>query len=70
MSLNGFTDTNLAQLVRFLEETIEKRRNDLEKAVSGANLNKAFAVQGSLDELRHIVAMAKSELRSRTKEQL
>ena len=70
MSLSGFTDTNLAQLVRFLEETIEKRRNDLEKAVSGVDLNKALTVQGSLDELRHIVAMAKSELRSRTKEKL
>jgi hypothetical protein len=68
--LSQFTDTNLAQLVRFLEENIEKRRNDLEKAVKGFDINRAILVQGSLDELRHIVAMAKSELRSRSKEAL
>jgi len=68
--LSQFTDTNLAQLVRFLEENIEKRRNDLEKAVKGFDINRALLVQGSLDELRHIVAMAKSELRSRSKEAL
>lgn len=68
MSLSGFTDTNLAQLIRFMEETIEKRRNDLEQAVSQADLNKALRVQGSIEELRHVVAMAKSELRSRVKE--
>jgi hypothetical protein len=68
--LSQFTDTNLAQLIRFLEENIEKRRNDLEKAVKGFDINRALSVQGSLDELRHIVAMAKSELRSRSKEAL
>jgi len=68
VSLESFTDTNLAHLVRYCEENIERRRNQLEEAVIKQDVNRTYVIAGAIEELRHMAATAKSELRSRSKE--
>jgi hypothetical protein len=67
--LEEFSDTALAQLVRFADREIEKRRNQLEDVVASQNINKSYFLVGSIQELRHLTALANSILRSRAKGQ-
>lgn len=68
MTLDALTDTALNQLIRYCGEKVEQRRDKLEQAVSKQDMNQAYLTQGGIEELRHLAATAKSELRSREKE--
>lgn len=68
MTLDTLTDTALNQLIRYCGEKVEQRRDKLEQAVSKQDMSQAYIIQGGIEELRHLAAAAKSELRSREKE--
>lgn len=70
MRLDALTDTALSQLVRYCDEKIEQRRDKLEQSISKQDVNQAYLIQGGIEELRHLAAAAKSELRSREKERI
>lgn len=65
MTLDGFTDTNLTQLIRYVEDKITRRLVQMETAVSKGEFQKATQVTGNLEELRHIIATAEGVLRAR-----
>lgn len=67
--LDSFTDSALAQLIKYCDVEIEKHRHKLEEAVGIANMNKSLIVLGGIQELRHILAMASGILRERAKGQ-
>jgi len=69
MRLDVFTDTALSQLARYAEEKLEERRDKLEQAVTKQDIYQAYVVQGGILELRHLCAVAKSELRAREKKE-
>lgn len=68
MTLDTLSDTALNQLIRYCGEKVEQRRDKLEQAVSKQDVSQAYLIQGGIEELRHLAAAAKSELRSREKE--
>lgn len=67
MTLDGFTDTNLKQLIRYAEEKIERRLEQMETAVGKADFQNATQIVGCVDELRHIIFVAENTLRDRAK---
>ena len=66
--LNGVTESGLLAFKRYALDSIELRRGQLEDVVGKGDMHRAVVIQGSLEELRHLVATIESELRARAKE--
>lgn len=69
MILEEMTDSSLAVLSRYALHQVEAGRDRLEKAVGKGDLPLAYQTQGAIEEMRHIVAIAKSILHGRAKGQ-
>jgi hypothetical protein len=67
MSLEQLNDSALAALMRHCQGEIPRRQEKLEHALGKQNVNEAYIVTGCLQELRHLVAAANSQLRARAK---
>jgi hypothetical protein len=67
VSLEPLSDSALAALVRHCQENIPRRQEKLEQALTKQDVNEAYIVTGSLQELRHLIAAANSQLRARAK---
>ena len=67
MSLEPLSDSALAALVTHCQENIPRRQEKIEQALGKKDVNEAYILTGCIQELRHLIAAANSQLRARTK---
>jgi hypothetical protein len=53
--------------MRHCQEAIPRRQQKLEESLAKHDVNEAYIVTGCLQELRHLIAAANSQLRARAK---
>jgi len=62
--LESLNESNLLSVRRYLEEQVERRRNQLEEAMLKHDTTRGFEIAGAIKELRHLIADTETYVRA------
>lgn len=61
--MESLNESNLRALLRYLEEQVELRRNQMEEAMEKDDVSKARRISGGIKELRFVISDVNKAIR-------